>query len=466
MDSRAIKERKSSISQHSEFAKTLIYDYTGGIEIVKAGTLPALVEYLTRHDKLDAAFNRTFLTTYKYFLSTKELIRHLINRFENKPPDLDPSDFTEWSENIRPLVRLRVINIFKQWLESFWVDSSRCDATTSQDLLEIKSFVYRINDASEAVAARQLLSIIQCRLEGVTNIKTFQPSLSNSPKPILPKKLSKLQFMKIDAKEIARQLTIMESSMFSKIQPRELLNKSWSKKDNSGGPGPAPHIRASIRYSNQVSNWVVALILAEPELKKRTQVIGHLVNVASVCYSLQNYSTVISILSGLESAPIYRLSRTWAMVTERSCNTLSPLQAMISSAQNYQAYREIIRSAVPPCIPFLGLFLKDLTFIEDGNPNLTSDGLINFHKYSMLVSTIQEVQRFKEAPYCLQPVPELQEYLATQLQSAPELHELWPRSCELEPRGRGDESRLRDTYTATGGMTTSMVVACMVMDPD
>lgn len=84
----------------------------------------------------------------------------------------------------------------------------------------------------------------------------------------------------------------------------------------------------------------------------------------------------------------------------------------------------------------------------------------------MLVSTIQEVQRFKEAPYCLQPVPELQEYLATQLQSAPELHELWPRSCELEPRGRGDESRLRDTYTATGGMTTSMVVACMVMDPD
>lgn len=283
MDSRATKERKSSISQHSEFAKTLIYDYTGGIEIVKAGTLPALVEYLTRHDKLDAAFNRTFLTTYKYFLSTKELIRHLINRFENKPPDLDPSDFTEWSENIRPLVRLRVINIFKQWLESFWVDSSRCDATTSQDLLEIKSFVYRINDASEAVAARQLLSIIQCRLEGVTNIKTFQPSLSNSPKPILPKKLSKLQFMKIDAKEIARQLTIMESSMFSKIQPRELLNKSWSKKDNSGGPGPAPHIRASIRYSNQVSNWVVALILAEPELKKRTQVIGHLVNVASVC---------------------------------------------------------------------------------------------------------------------------------------------------------------------------------------
>ena len=82
----------------------------------------------------------------------------------------------------------------------------------------------------------------------------------------------------------------------------------------------------------------------------------------------------------------------------------------------------------------------------------------------MLASTIHEVQRFKQASYSLIPVPELQEYLATQLQSAGDVCEMWQRSCELEPRGRGDESRSRDTYTATGGMTTSMVVACMVLD--
>lgn len=282
MDAQTEKLRKLSISCHSEFSKSIIYDDNGKNDVVKAGTLAALVDHLTRHDKLDASFNRTFLTTYKYFISTNELIRLLIDRFDGEPPDLNPDEAAEWSSQVKPLVRLRVINIFKQWLESFWTDSSRCDATTKQDLLEIKAFVYRINDASEAVAARPLLSTIQCRLEGVVNLKALQPSLSNSPKPILPKKLNKLQFLKIDAKEIARQLTIMESSMFGKIQPRELLNKSWQKKDSSGGPGPAPHIRASIRYSNQVSNWVVALILAESDLKKRTQVIGHLINVASV----------------------------------------------------------------------------------------------------------------------------------------------------------------------------------------
>lgn len=111
-----------------------------------------------------------------------------------------------------------------------------------------------------------------------------------------------------------------------------------------------------------------------------------------------------------------------------------------------------------------GLFLKDLTFIEDGNPAMTPEGLINFHKYTMLASTIHEIQRLKEAPYSLRPVPELQEYLVTQLQSAVDLHDMWDKSCELETRGRDLGNRPRDLYTPTGGMFASMVVACMVLD--
>lgn len=108
--------------------------------------------------------------------------------------------------------------------------------------------------------------------------------------------------------------------------------------------------------------------------------------------------------------------------------------------------------------------MKDLTFIEDGNPALTPEGMINFHKYAMLATTVQDVQRWKEAPYCLQPVPELQEYFTKQLHSAVELHEMWDKSCELEPKGRGLGNRPRDLYTPTGGMSASMVVACMVLD--
>ncbi|CAG8921850.1 unnamed protein product [Penicillium salamii] len=441
------------------------HDSTDGVagnkneEMIKAGTLPFLVENLTRHDKLDAAFNRTFLATYTYFTSGSELLDHLVDRFDNTPPPSTiQTEIEQWSIHTIPLIRLRVVNILRQWLEHFW---SEPKGPETDDLLhKMRLFVDRVNSTAET-PTQQLDLIIQRRISGQPYTKRSHPSISNPPKPILPRKLDKLQFIKIDAKEIARQLTIMEAQTFGKIQPHEFLHKNWQKKTT---PLVAPNVRWLIRHSNQLSNWVCGTVLAESDLKKRAQVVDHLVNVATTCHQLQNYSAVISILSGLESAPIYRLARTWAMVTERSCNLLRPLQAMIVSSQNYQAYRETLRVAVPPCIPFLGLFLKDLTFIEDGNPALTPEGMINFHKYTMLATTVQDVQRWKEAPYCLQPVPELQEYFTKQLHSAVELHEMWDKSCELEPKGRGLGNRPRDLYTPTGGMSASMVVACMVLD--
>ncbi|KAJ5659214.1 hypothetical protein N7507_005665 [Penicillium longicatenatum] len=447
------KKEMDSESDHIESHEEIVYDHNGSIEIVKAGTLGALVENLTRHDKLDAFFNRTFLTTYRYFISTSGLIDLLIARFDCLP--------SSEADTTRPLVRVRVINIFKQWLEHFWTEPKGPE--TDNNLLKLREFTSRATAATETSAVAQLLGIIQRRMAGMSHMKISRPSISNPPKPILPRKLDKLLFLKIDAKELARQLTIMEAHMFNKIQRKELMNKAWQKKESFSAPAPAPNIRALIRYSNQLSNWVGALILAESEIKKRAQVIGHLVNIANICYELQNYSAVVSILSGFQSAPIYRLTRTWAMVTEKSCNILRPLQALTSSTQNYSNYRGALRIAVPPCIPFLGLYLKDLTFIEDGNQPLTPEGLINFHKYTMLAASVHEIQRFKEAQYCLHAIPELQEYLASKLQSATGLDEMWDRSCELEPRGRG-ETRPRDFYTPTGGMTTSMVVACMVLD--
>lgn len=251
---------------------------------VKAGGLQALVENLTRDDRLDAAFNRTFLTTYKSFTTAGQLHDLLVRRFNVPPPaGLNPTQVTEWADRTKSVIQLRVINVMKQWLEHFWIEPASSE--TNAVLQKMLSFVRDAIPVVEKGVAQQLLAIVERRLLGQTPRKNTQPSIRNAPKPITPRNLNKIEFLKVDPIEIARQLTILESYVFSKVQANELLNKAWQKKKGADGVELAPNVRALIRYSNQLSNWVGGLVLEHSDLKRRTQVINHIIQVAHVGFN-------------------------------------------------------------------------------------------------------------------------------------------------------------------------------------
>ena len=52
----------------------------------------------------------------------------------------------------------------------------------------------------------------------------------------------------------------------------------------------------------------------------------------------------------------------------------------------------LLQSCDPPCVPYLGMYLTDLAFIEEGTPNYTEDGLVNFSKMRMVSSPQQRGQ--------------------------------------------------------------------------
>lgn len=64
--------------------------------------------------------------------------------------------------------------------------------------------------------------------------------------------------------------------------------------------------------------------------------------------------------------------------------TIEKLQSIVSSDGRFRSLRDALHRCDPPCIPYLGLYLTDLSFIEEGTPNFTQDGLLNFSKMRMV----------------------------------------------------------------------------------
>jgi son of sevenless-like protein len=85
----------------------------------------------------------------------------------------------------------------------------------------------------------------------------------------------------------------------------------------------------------------------------------------------------------------------------------------------------------PPCVPFLGVFLTDLVFIEEGNKDMLN-GLINFDKRRKVAYVIREIQQYQQTPYCLMAVPEIQSLLLSPDEVTDD--DLYKLSLELEPR--------------------------------
>ena len=77
---------------------------------------------------------------------------------------------------------------------------------------------------------------------------------------------------------------------------------------------------------------------------------------------------------------------------------MTRIRGIYSTSDNYGNYRKLLKKTTTTCTPYIGLYLRDLVYIEDGNPN-NLNGLINFKKRSMCSRILLEIKRFQTRPY-------------------------------------------------------------------
>ena len=266
-----------------DYEMEIAYDTKADSPQLRGGTLIALVEQLTRHDRFDSPFNNTFLLTYRSFTTASELFELLVKRFTIQPPrGISENDYKVWVDKKQKLIRFRVVNILKCWFDNYWMEEP---GEESNELLRrVYSFAKDSVATTATPGSAPLMASVERRMRGQDpNAKGLVPTQSTSiPAPIMPKNMKKLKFLDIDATEFARQLTIIESRLYGRIKPPECLNKQWQKKVSPDENEPAPNVKALILHSNQLTNWVAEMILNQSDVKKRVVVIKHFVSVADV----------------------------------------------------------------------------------------------------------------------------------------------------------------------------------------
>ncbi|XP_032274751.1 ras-specific guanine nucleotide-releasing factor RalGPS1 isoform X4 [Phoca vitulina] len=166
--------------------------------------------------------------------------------------------------------------------------------------------------------------------------------------------------------EPAQRIGLAQSLQGGSGTAEELASCGWSKKEKHS---LAPNVVAFTRRFNQVSFWVVREILTAQTLKIRAEILSHFVKIAKKLLELNNLHSLMSVVSALQSAPIFRLTKTWALLNRKDKTTFEKLDYLMSKEDNYKRTREYIRSLkMVPSIPYLGIYLLDLIYIDSAYP--------------------------------------------------------------------------------------------------
>ncbi|XP_048844763.1 ras-specific guanine nucleotide-releasing factor RalGPS2-like isoform X5 [Brienomyrus brachyistius] len=238
-------------------------------------------------------------------------------------------------------------------------------------------------------------------------------SLSDKGSSELKKSFDAVVFdvLKVTPEEYAGQITLMDAPVFKAIQPEELSSCGWSKKEKHSS---APNAVAFTRRFNQVSFWVVREILHAQTLKIRAEVLSLYIKTAKKLCDINNLHAVMAVVSALQSAPIYRLTKTWALLSRKDRATFDRLAYLMSKEDNYKRLRDYISSqSMTSCIPYLGMYLSDLTYIDSAYPSTGS--ILESEQRSNLMNNIlriiSDLQRSCE--YDIPVLAHVQKYLSS-----------------------------------------------------
>ncbi|KAM3873081.1 ral guanine nucleotide dissociation stimulator-like 2 [Diretmus argenteus] len=402
-------------------------------QCVKAGTEEKLVLHLLHSFSMgDSSFITIFLSTYRSFTTTERVLDILTDRLEHPPGDA--------RSQTRQSFNKAVCTVFSTWLSEYPEDFKALGEPSR--LLHLAPLLPQ--DSSSAADLHARLLRIAEELSEKALLSHPYPGQTNFISPPDASRFDPTVILGFPAGLIAEQLTKIETELFVRLVPYHCLGSLWSQRDKKGREGVCLSVRATVRQFNKLANVVLASCLWPTKLRsqQRARLLEKWISVAEECRARKNFSSLYAIVSALQNNPIHRLRRTWQETDREAIRRYEELSEIFSEKDNYSQSRELLKeegtskfanldnrlnnrrltgSNAHGTVPYLGIFLTDLTMLDTAVKDRLDNGYINFDKRRREFEVLAQIRLLQSS--CKHCVFTADEAFAQWYQSVPTLTE-------------------------------------------
>ncbi|CAB3237158.1 unnamed protein product [Arctia plantaginis] len=334
---------------------------------VRGGHPDALVVLATKATK-DFAYQEAFLATYRTWVSPRGLVGRLVRRAQH--------------HRARPHDLRSTLSLLTRVVADLTISDLDCPL-----MMEIMEFIYWLVDAEELPIAKALRQILVDKQKQLHFQQTNSRYDYDTPcyGSVSLRRDTLLDFKSI---ELAEQMTLLDAALFIRLTTAEVL--LWPRDQSEEG---SPNLTRFTEHFNKMSYWARSRILEQDDARDREKYASKFLKVMKALRKMNNFNSYLALVSALDSPPVRRL------VESRILDALHEHCTIIDSSSSFRTYRQALAETQPPCIPYIGLVLQDLTFVHIGNPDLLPDGSINFTKRWQQYHIMENMKRFHKEQY-------------------------------------------------------------------
>jgi hypothetical protein len=121
---------------------------------------------------------------------------------------------------------------------------------------------------------------------------------------------------------------------------------------------------------------VTASIVLAPDDETRLARLTKMIDLARRFLDLDNYNGLAAVFAGLQSSPVHRLTRTLERLAPDARAALAAVTDVMRQDANYKRLRRRIRKAPGPCIPYLGIVVRDMVIMMEAHDTYIDEACV------------------------------------------------------------------------------------------